>query len=233
MVGHQMDCVEEEEMAKVHTIAPYIALYHIQTFIKSPLAPCAPLNTLTFLHNMRREAARPESDLYRDVVRSLLGQCWYLDQPWVPLALTDRNLTTEEKEKLSTALLLIPRPSTFPPCPVDPLLPKLPCHQDTFWPEDGSLPSLVGLLGPRSWQLFHILDLGGDEVAWLGKPSSEWEDSPGFTRFKEFVENLTIVNDSAERSVKLIQDFVTSSTDEDIRQDLLVSISENRKSIGH
>ena len=79
-----------------------------------------------------------------------------------------------------------------------PTLPKLPCHQEQFWPTDGSLPSLSSLVGPRTWLLFNLLQLDEAELLWLTLPSNVWLDHLGFS-------SLGVVNDAGERAVKLIQ----------------------------
>ena len=50
-----------------------------------------------------------------------------------------------------------------------------------------------------------------------------------YREFKEFVLNIPVTKDSAERYVKLIQDFVNSSNDEKLRQDLLLAVEMKRK----
>ena len=82
------------------------------------------------------------------------------------------------------------------------MLSQLLCHQETFWPADQSLPSLAPMVGPRSWQL---LDMLGEEGAWLTEPCSTWETHAGFRRFQDYVTRLEVVNDAAERDVKLVE----------------------------
>ena len=40
--------------------------------------------------------------------------------------------------------------------------------------------------------------------------------------------DLTVVNDPAERPVKLVQDFVNGSQDEELRQDLFLAVNDHR-----
>ena len=61
-------------------------------------------------------------------------------------------------------------------------------------------------------------------------PPSTWHIFSSFKRFKELASCIPVVNDSAERNVKLIQDFINSSHDEDLRQDLLLAVESKRKS---
>ena len=51
-----------------------------------------------------------------------------------------------------------------------------------------------------------------------------------FKCFRKFVTSLPVVNDAAERNIKLIQDFIACSHDEKLRQDLLLAIEHKRKS---
>ena len=51
----------------------------------------------------------------------------------------------------------------------------------------------------------------------------------GFKKFSSLVQKMLIVNDPAERGVKLIQEFVNTTQDEDIRQWRMLSASDQRK----
>ena len=62
-------------------------------------------------------------------------------------------------------------------------------------------------------------------------PPVNWNLMSPYRRFCEFVHNMpvAVVNDAAERNVKLIQDFVSGSHDEALRQDLLLAVEVKRK----
>ena len=57
----------------------------------------------------------------------------------------------------------------------------------------------------------------------------QWPLMSGFKKFSSFVSKLLVVNDPAERGVKLVQDFIDTSTDESLRQARMISASEQRK----
>ena len=48
-------------------------------------------------------------------------------------------------------------------------------------------------------------------------------------RFSDFVKGLNVVNDPAERSIKLIQEYINTCQDEELRQDLMLAVAEDRK----
>ena len=58
-----------------------------------------------------------------------------------------------------------------------------------------------------------------------------WSDYSGYKRLQSFLSNLTVVNDRAERTIKLIQDFVGSCQDEELRQNILLSVEQKRKDV--
>ena len=49
----------------------------------------------------------------------------------------------------------------------------------------------------------------------LSKPVGEWMHDSGFKEAKETVDNMAVVNDSAERGVKLCHDFLNSAWEEE------------------
>jgi hypothetical protein len=72
--------------------------------------------------------------------------------------------------------------------------------------------------------------MDGEKLEWLMLPPNTWSLMSQFKRFSEFVLNLPVVNDAAERNVKLLQDFINMSHDEGLRQDLLLAVELKRKS---
>ena len=68
-------------------------------------------------------------------------------------------------------------------------------------------------------------------MVWLDLDPHLWSLIPGYRMFGSFVATLSVVNDSAECGIKLIQDFVSSTTDESLRQDLKLAVAEHRKKL--
>ena len=199
-----MDCVDQHSLESAQRLAPYISLYDTPAFLTSAMASGSSYRDLVFMKGIREYRA-VDRDIADRVLHSLKGQTWYLDQPWIGTALVGPNVPVEEKEMVARALATTPRPKEYPPYCVTPYLAKLACHQEDFWPEDGSLPSLSSLVGPRTWQLFDLLHLDSDQVHWLTLPQKVWEEDANYRRFKDFISHLEVVNDSGERGVKLIQ----------------------------
>ena len=52
-----------------------------------------------------------------------------------------------------------------------------------------------------------------------------------YTKFKHAVNNTAVVNDRAERQIRLVQDFIDRSHSEAVLQDSLQVVTDNRKKI--
>ena len=91
------------------------------------------------------------------------------------------------------------------------------------------MPSLESFVGPKSWLLPHLLDLDMESMEWLQLAVHQWPLMSGFKKFSSLVKKLSVVNDPAERGVKLIQDFVNTTQDEEIRQWRMLSAADQRK----
>ena len=153
---------------------------------------------------------------------SLNRHKWYLTEELMIMCLADEDLQDEIRSAIATRLTEIPRyyadfdlgNSNFPKCSFD---------------ESDGIIGMVSLVGVRSWTIFNMLGLDDDNLQWLSAKVDHWIVFEGYQRFSRFVKSLSVVNDAAERGVKLIQDFINVSNDEVVRQELMLAVSEHRK----
>jgi hypothetical protein len=57
----------------------------------------------------------------------------------------------------------------------------------------------------------------------------DFQSIESFCEFNEFIKNLSVTNDCAERNISLIQQFISAFHNEQQRQDVLLVVRENRK----
>ena len=86
---------------------------------------------------------------------------------------------------------------------------------------------LSELIDERSWLIFD--ELAVCESSWLHLPASEWEQSDEFIKFKDFVTNLSVTNDVAERGIKMIEDFINTCTKDEAQLQALMQVAENHR----
>jgi hypothetical protein len=67
---------------------------------------------------------------------------------------------------------------------------------------------LTDLAGPDPWMIFNKLDLSLNNCDFLLTPIQEWAGSQSYLKFKSFANSLSSDNDSCERNINLVQDYV-------------------------
>ena len=83
------------------------------------------------------------------------------------------------------------------------------------------------MVGSDRFMFFHILGL---DYEWLRVSPSEWEASQSFKEAREFVETVKVVNNCAERGIKMVSDnALILTTDEDMRVRMLQGVEFNRQ----
>ena len=85
--------------------------------------------------------------------------------------------------------------------------------------------SLASFVGADSWLLFTLLEAGDD---WLDQPPVLWPASRHYREMHNVVSDLSVVNDTAERSIKDIQDYADSANDTDQRQNIILVSQSHR-----
>ena len=80
---------------------------------------------------------------------------------------------------------------------------------------------------PHSWDFFTILRVEAD---WLTWPMDKWEESEDYQKARQFVTTVKVVNDAAERGIKLASDYVQSLTkDSEVRQKIFQTVEWHRR----
>ena len=220
LLKDQLTFLSIEQKKQISQLAIFVGVYFSRWFLKCAIAPSAPYLALNSFKQMI-DYSEFDIGLAFTVMDSMLNHTWYLTEQWVIVCLADDECPNEEKEAVAKALHNTPRSDRF-----EPGKPKLPVN---FWPETGSVPSLASFVGEKSWLLPHLLGMDPESMEWIQLEVQQWALMSGFKRFSSLVKNLTIVNDPAERGVKLIQEFVNASHDEDIRQWRMLSAGDQRK----
>ena len=81
--------------------------------------------------------------------------------------------------------------------------PKFPVIQPSkiTFPND-----LVSFVGKRSWLLFNLLKFEESTLDWMTVPIMYWTNMIGYKIVLNIIQNLELVNDCAERAIKLATD---------------------------
>ena len=132
----------------------------------------------------------------------------YLKPPQVIFALFDEMSAPVDRSRIASTLAAIPRPDTSPfffkagkladiplVCSMKECVGSSLCSN-----EDGdfySMKTLAGLVGVKSYLLFNLLKI--EDLNWLEVPVALWKCFPSYIQARDFVRDLVVVNDWAER----------------------------------
>lgn len=65
----------------------------------------------------------------------------------------------------------------------------------------------------------------------LNKLSEQWFNDKGYQDVKEIVNDMSVINDVAERGVKMCSNLTTSSRNKDMFRDNIKVVAENKKNV--
>lgn len=139
-------------------------------------------------------------------------------QECVVLSLFDKNLSEDVKRSVADALLAEPNHRNF--------LPEKPEFQIPLIERPGiSVEQLPSFVGPRSWLCFNLLGTAG---AWLNTTVDRWEDDAEYQQMAAVIQDLPVVNDTAERAVKDVEDFANAAHDGEKRGQIILVANSHR-----
>ena len=116
-------------------------------------------------------------------------QCTAIEARQVTLALFSDLVVDDEKAAMAARIVATEKPPFEPvPCPKPDL--------------NGT--RLRDYVGPQSWHLFRLIDLGHE---WLSTDPSTWNTHPQYVAIKAVVRGIPGVNDMSERDCRLAEDF--------------------------
>ena len=234
LLSYQYELFSEEEIKEIEIMAEFSAIFYGPWFLRSPLTASAPYNDLKAMKEMRDYRA------IRGVEATACLVSWdrhldYLSPALVIFSLASHEVPDKEKQEIADALLAILTTEdidSFPAGDGNIIVPDSQFSQgDHFWPDKDNLPSLAQFVGKESWLLFHYLGMMNlEDMVWLEKKVEDWESFTSFQTFQKFVRELDSVNDPAERSVKLAQDFLKNNTtiEQDLQHEYIV-VAQHRK----
>lgn len=206
---------DDDMVAKLMRINGFLAHFYVPAWMKASCGADAPINDLQFIHDMF-DFRDVDKDIADVVIKKLRNHQWYLSEEVIPFALFSKHplMTNALKKEMADQLLLTPIPENFRLG--KPVFKKI-----------GLDTTLTSLIGPESHSLFHILKVSTD---WISKPVEQWHSDHDFRVAELFVRTVKVVNDAAERGVKLISDFATIiTTDTEQRAWLLQGVEQHRK----
>ncbi|XP_076849024.1 beta-ureidopropionase isoform X1 [Brachyhypopomus gauderio] len=202
------------EETSLRDMSLFGCLLYTKAWTLCPKPASAPANDLAFL-KLIHQYANVNKGISTAAVKAFLRHLWYLSEELIILAFFDDGVNSNIKRNMITALQKAGSDETKPPKRIE--------------IEPGVIPEkeLQDFVTNRTISFFHTLGLNADFLT-QADPDT-WQKCDDFPQAKKYVDSLAVVNDRAERAVKLMQDFNTSiTTNEDQKQYLLQAVLSHR-----
>ena len=175
-----------------------------------------PSNDLKFWNNIKNHN---NSITKNAALKVFKNHTWYLTEELILLSLFSPNTTKLEKQEIVKNLQDQNRSKVFQNRHGNghgkPVLSKISAKA-----------KLSDFVGPSSWHFFEHLDI---DTSFLSESQSDWEFNEAYNEARTKVKRLAVVNDPAERGVKLTQDFLHTAKNENTYQNVLQVVEHHRK----
>jgi hypothetical protein len=209
-----------QQTGKLRDFVTFISLIYSSWWNTCTIAVDAPWNDLCLFKKCLLYKA-VNSTVSKSAVAALSRHLWYLTAEMVPLALFSDLTPSVERQNLAARLLEVRSGADLP--------------RDRFGTGFGKprfptklTPSttLAELVGVDSWFMFNLLHLESD---FLIVDVDQWTEVPSFVSSKSKIDAINVINDCAERGVKLSSDFLTGARSEEHFQNILQVVETDRK----
>lgn len=222
--------LKKGEDNKLRQICVFVTTVYVKAWFTSTNSVKAPYHDLQFLKELNNFKAI-NSKLATVAINKFMNHLWYLSPELAIVAIFDKEVPLETKLKIVAKLH-----TEKEQIPID----AVPEDDQVYTSEKFSVKrfqskNIIDLLyndidyfvTAESIKFFERFEL---QTEFLEINPSEWADNESYKTALRFVERLSVVNDCAERGVKLVQDFCKQYTkDEKQMQYVLQLINDHRQ----
>lgn len=210
----------KSQISKLERFAIFTVAVYVPWWLVCPVPASAPLNDLNLIKTLA-EFAPHDALLVTNARVALSRHTWYLTEELVPLTLFSSQVNNSTKEDMRKALLCQEGTEVTKRVGLNhggygkPHLPPVP----------DSSTALVDLIGPDSSRFFTIIGL---PYQFIHTSASEWADHEDYINMTQVVNKFQVVNEAAERGVKLCHDFLNVARNENRFQEVLQVVENDR-----
>lgn len=209
--------LSKKDLDSLELMCIFIVKFYVKAFLLCDNGIEAPYNDLNLIKNVY-DFRKIDGEISNAVVQKLLGHLWYLSDENVAFAFFDTNVPIESKQRMVDRLRNNDDDETMKSKNLNLRM----CDTERFIKSD-----ISSFVTRHTADFFNRFGLS---MKFMDLHPSEWTASTEFNDAVEKLKNIKVVNDCAERGVKLISDFQRSITaNEDEKQYLLQVVSKNRK----
>ena len=199
----------KKQLELLRRFCHYAVSYYVPMFLTASRGADAAVNDLKLFKSLDN-FKNIDKELAVQAQKTLCDHLWYLTPTTVLFSLFSKKISVEDKSRIASRLLTMPRnaPIKFG----KPVFPTLKVNTQ-----------LWDLVSSESWQFFDIVRISSD---WLTLPPAEWSKSEDFKIGEHFVNTTKVVNDTAERGVRLASDYIGILTMDSVMRQKVFQVVE-------
>ena len=211
--------ISKFQAKKISRFVQFTIYVYVPWWFTCPISANAPENDVELIRNMYKYMEIDKA-VANAAISSFKNHLWYLTPDLVPLALFGDG-SVQMKSNIAVAILNSPKSDSY-------------SNRFGFgfgkpvFPNINAAIKVEDLVSQDSWQFFKHMKIN---PTFLTKPVDSWMEDTNYVQGKEKVDALKVVNDSAERGVKLANDFLPSARLEENYQNVLQVVENDRTRI--
>ena len=218
----------DDEITEIERMAEYCAIHYLPWMLLAKYAAAAPRHLLTSIANLRsiRSSHPTVSSVALQKKELHLN---FLSPENIVFAMFDTELCSETREAMALKLYTYRTQLR----PGERLIHELQvpgpffCTGEAYWAN--GTPCLSMFVNGRSFLLWELFEQDQNMIGWMEEPVDSWEEYEAYRELNFFVNNLCIVNDPAERMVKLATDRISTVRSEEAFQETILTVEEMRR----
>lgn len=206
-----------EEISSLENISIFTCLVYVKNWIKCSIASDAPHNDLLLMKDLKRYAKINDIVSTR-AIEKFSDHLWYLGSELVILSLFSDKVPDDIKHRMFDKMKMLDSGKWDDRCQ------RLIDSKNLF------KKNLDELVGPSSMMALKSLQLDIDFM--FKNDVHEWKNLNDYKAAQKTVNSIQVVNDNAERTLKLMTDFNESlTTNEGKKQQTIQVIEDHRKRV--
>lgn len=210
------------QLSKLKRFVTFATLVYSPWWFSCNSALNSPFNDLKLYQNLLA-FAEVDRQIAASAIKALERHLWYLTAEMIPLSLFSSLVPRPDKIALANKLLVV-KPHE---CIHAPLHRYGTGFGKPTFPKNISLSTtLADLVTKDSWFIFTLLQI---DDTFLNNEIESWPSNIAFKSALENTAAINVVNDCAERGVKLSSDVLTAARSEEHYQNILQVVEEDRR----
>lgn len=214
-----------EQMTNLRRFVVFVTHVYSQWWMTCQDAFDAPWHDLQLFQRLLKYRELVDDAVGQSALRAFQRHFWYLTSEMVPLALFSDLVPDDQREELAVRLLEL-KPEIRPEAPSQrhgtgfgrPTFPAAPSAETR----------LTDLVGVDSWFTLQLLQV---DTSFLEVETRSWEMTQAYKSSKVKAQAVNVINDSAERGIKLSTDYLQSARAEASLQNVLQVVEKSRRDV--